>query len=1793
MASNQGQSSSKSLKPRVHDELFQATIPELKTVSVPSTKAKKSKHKSESSVQKKDLRPDQEHPKEGVVWSPFDRDDAVASKNGCPDDSSLEKYLLYTNAMVGGRCQESIQEHSDEGIELFLEHLTSHGLLLHQAQASLAWGNSTGREAALLELLGREAKLSGSTGVGGSSGRSRTSRLGEKQQPGKETMNWRAYTFPTAQVLGCSGSLFPSSTLEPSTAGKQRLISQPETIEETQLQWKDLLGEIEALHMNVASSSSNKTLTSRKTVSLNHLQRLLARAQALPDPSSLAEAKLLAAVESSCAQLAKVLSTVAAWYARFHDMLSPFSTKWDTTLSVPVEAPTSLLPPSLQWSSPAHHNSFSMSLAEISSPHAHYKDRVEDLSALLMQDLGELIKEADTFPICPAEVEELEAVHQAVILYQTQVENITSQVSHKLVSSHSSSTPPPLVEARKILSLKEKSALLPPSFANALVRPLEQLQQEVETQQQRINHFFMRGGPKPTVQEAEALYASVLSKGLGFPSLEWLQTSIARVYTWREAAEYLEGADADFPEIESCLAEGLSLPFDAEPQLGKLKVFAEECLAWRKKAHKALNPSTGFKTSQEMVKQLLDEGKSRHSKTAEYTALSELLLSSQDWMAQVQAATRKDLEQTKLQASDLTEALGDSSTKRVSLLKSLHSKQQQINLDLTMLPESKTLACALKVAEWGSACVNALSARVLDLDGLLALLDSATDLRKQIAVIDSRYVRSSESLCPEADLAKVIYAKALSISEKLKKLALAIKKKDYRSLTFAQLVKMSSDVEACQVDFSVESLPLRNFMEPIKKFQVENAAIFLSLGIKRTKLNEQNKGKKEKEHLMTTDSTKISLETLQNCIDKGEELFVEIPELQSLKGVLKTVLDWTDRATSWSYKRKAVRRTGAAQKPTPKSLQDLLTEGEELPVDMTELTSRLQLELEDIQRWQRTTGEKLQDIAGKIHECARKRISIWVRKWDNIKAQGAPRRSLKRESLSSFENEDNSFENMKRKSLSKRNGDEDPEVSTECLQASPELSDSLIEMSDSEDDEEYDLDKQAIELQAQFDQLADEAQLQPIASIEEEWIEIATLVGRWEHRVVEMLGHPSYKNGKLNISVTSADIKALLENQPELLDNVALKSNRSFSTMLQKICKIYADYLGTYLECLEASMQWVASARKALMAKSINLNDLETLLVASRKGQFSAASMDLRRVRADIERVVSWIGRAKKILKQKAPIGEINSFIQEAERLKVNCEELDRIRKAVSQAKAWLIKVKKTEAERGKNRSNDLRELAAEAEQMPGVDLSEEAKALLQASVCFCLCRTTVEEGQMLKCLRCPDQFHCRCIASPWALDPTTFVCLRCRLRDIFCNAAQRIGSAIRKTFGEPPPEESHPRTIDSPPEQLIGAEDNNDAGSWAILAAMRTGIMSFQRSRSGSIGVDCRGSNDDIADELIMNDVKINQSSLLFSQQNIKRWIHILFKVLNEPEQNALTESKLFVLGKQGSLLKLLLSKAKSLQIDEACIIRDSIDSFKILLWSFRALWWLRRRPRLTELLHLVDAGASLPFTDPSDSQVLQLLQSFISKAKAWETEVKVFLQPGGRKDYDLVSIDELLEKIRFLPVLTHQEEVLNVVIEDGGHRYCICRGPNNGTFMVQCDKCDGWYHGSCVNINKDMEEKLGTFECPVCAKKTGKPYAFGPIDFMGPLRSYMDEDENEDSDDETDSDVQYVNVYMGLWPAFDIMGVDEKEYVLPVTIERRKTSSDAHTGANKDSSTYCFSEDLAHSDLATRVAKKQRKTI
>ena len=42
----------------------------------------------------------------------------------------------------------------------------------------------------------------------------------------------------------------------------------------------------------------------------------------------------------------------------------------------------------------------------------------------------------------------------------------------------------------------------------------------------------------------------------------------------------------------------------------------------------------------------------------------------------------------------------------------------------------------------------------------------------------------------------------------------------------------------------------------------------------------------------------------------------------------------------------------------------------------------------------------------------------------------------------------------------------------------------------------------------------------------------------------------------------------------------------------------------------------------------------------------------------------------------------------------------------------------------------------------------------------------------------------------------------------------------------------------------------------------------------------------------------------------------------------------------------------------------------------------------------------------------------------------------------------------------------------DDPERLWCICQKPHNNRFMICCDKCEDWFHGSCVGVTRAMGE-------------------------------------------------------------------------------------------------------------------------
>ena len=50
------------------------------------------------------------------------------------------------------------------------------------------------------------------------------------------------------------------------------------------------------------------------------------------------------------------------------------------------------------------------------------------------------------------------------------------------------------------------------------------------------------------------------------------------------------------------------------------------------------------------------------------------------------------------------------------------------------------------------------------------------------------------------------------------------------------------------------------------------------------------------------------------------------------------------------------------------------------------------------------------------------------------------------------------------------------------------------------------------------------------------------------------------------------------------------------------------------------------------------------------------------------------------------------------------------------------------------------------------------------------------------------------------------------------------------------------------------------------------------------------------------------------------------------------------------------------------------------------------------------------------------------------------------------------------------------------GTETYCICKQPWQGRFMIQCDTCNEWFHGSCINVTASDALQIDAYICESC---------------------------------------------------------------------------------------------------------------
>ncbi|KAI8333546.1 JmjC domain, hydroxylase-domain-containing protein [Chlamydoabsidia padenii] len=148
--------------------------------------------------------------------------------------------------------------------------------------------------------------------------------------------------------------------------------------------------------------------------------------------------------------------------------------------------------------------------------------------------------------------------------------------------------------------------------------------------------------------------------------------------------------------------------------------------------------------------------------------------------------------------------------------------------------------------------------------------------------------------------------------------------------------------------------------------------------------------------------------------------------------------------------------------------------------------------------------------------------------------------------------------------------------------------------------------------------------------------------------------------------------------------------------------------------------------------------------------------------------------------------------------------------------------------------------------------------------------------------------------------------------------------------------------------------------------------------------------------------------------------------------------------------------------------------------------------RPTIQEIRDLEKASRGIPpHIIRQETAVLAMIANEKDRPKGCIAKLQKRLFTYYKEE---ITLDELLRQIYTETQLIIVYEMKHngnsgdnsIKIDNGGQddddddgRFCICREGEFG-YMVQCDMCEEWYHGECVNINKIKPKAYYT--CPVC---------------------------------------------------------------------------------------------------------------
>ncbi|CAM9302903.1 unnamed protein product, partial [Chrysoparadoxa australica] len=1351
-----------------------------------------------------------------------------------------------------------------------------------------------------------------------------------------------------------------------------------------------------------------------------------------------------------------------------------------------------------------------------------------------VSELEKLVSSAETLPVTVREAKVLVCFAQQASSWQDRAQRRLRETSSG--RSHSSSIG---VSLGKLEKLVEEAAALPVELG-ALARVKDKCDTATRLQNELRQMFPVgkRSEKKPPVGRVREICTEVTAAGVDYPEAREVVKLVKSVDRWFVATEAAVAGPVGMKELQALRSKAATLPVDLGQVVTDLDEKLEKANSWLERVKKAVpKQRTSRRKSDDVtegvvlseVKGLLSETVGVEMDDREIGQMNELVETAEDWLSRV----REALESGEVAAlHELEELL-----------------QEAQGIPVTM-DEKQVLTVGVKARQWQARVHQVLSGGSARLGELKKLAADAAQLRsifpasaKSSSLLNflesdelSEALRLGESWMnkarriaselqngkpvPRRRVAAVIeesQAVPLHLQPELENLKTLLKDMEEWVNENAELLSLcipepaeqseeeqsddsagegeAGEVKKAEPAGMEESLAGGNgdgegdadaVMEDASGSHEKVEKMDVKMGEKVDEKGEEKKGEPEKMEVdekakvMARPKERVALSRLTECLEAADELPFgrSLVEIRDLREIFEQVNEWVERARNACPSQEDARKSANATKPTFDDLDDVLAEGEGFTVCVDEEATRLVKHIAAAKAWQLRARTKLLEVTRRIvtppsavkvlpgdgpssASTAEKGLAAPVAgpttgvapavrppapaiaqlaagaATTAVAAPGGAAAAI----ISAAVATSSAFDAAKEPPV-KDSGSEtvQSKPSSEVKKAAAaaaaaEVTEEAKEAKEAENVEE--LGERCIrEVEDLLSSMGDIN----IFMFEEVAAQRLLEVIRWGARVEEYVEWQLKSEGIVTLDAA----KKVLEQGAKLAKGFRISNDWSELMEVRRGIATAFEYYGRELEDVRKQLafakEWVAHAKSLMAADKHDFEEMQRALRDAEGTELEEEDL-ARRLKSEIQRYKSWNQKASNARTgKKLELGQVKKLITEGERLRVSGVILADLKQHHRAAVRWLQQVKKTGIERGKAIVGDLRALIPEGEAIR-VDLSEQITVLKQATSSYCLCYRAAE-GFMVDCTICNRSFHGACISleegSARAAAP--YRCIRCRATQLFHKAENGVLSAFSKWL---------PYTR----YRIASARGFPDSNTSASTAEIEVDTGNF-------IAV-----------------AKVVQDAMGLPWE----YVRTSLRVLEEVGSN------------RSALEKLHWGAASSAALQHSAA-KEVLDSLQALVWCTMLHWVLRRRPQFSAIQSLAAQGKLLQL---HDKELNAEVDGILKRASDWKAVVESEFHPPASSqqadtDMDVEKLAELLAEVKNIPVQLSEENKLQAAIDDGGHRYCICHGPNDGGLMVGCDVCEGWFHAHCVNVKTEDSASLHHYECPSCCAAKGAPYKF-----------------------------------------------------------------------------------------------------